>query len=556
MHKNNFCIIPNKAIIYEDSITMSQSTIYKNKENNNNKNNNIKKLKESFFNKEFKHENISYLSKKSNESQYIKNILLSKKVLSKYTYSKMFNYELNNINNIIKNKKCHLTALYNEIIIYNNKTEYLKNYYKYEDAIKIIPKREIYFKHLMQFLERPIYKNFIYNRIQKQIGLDKLNIYRRINYPKKLNKNLDLNNNICNNNIIFNSNVIETIENCSTSITQYSNRNQNNNKDKNNNENETSIISEIKFNNNYTNKKNDNNNISCIDNSLIIIMKDLSISQKTINAYLCKYNSNYKNLYDKIKSKTKIHKIANKSDIEEKNKVEEKKSTQLKDNENKNIKKSIQIKNLSNINFFKKRLTNKQNSDITTLKKEEKNIDENEFIHNSVNSHKLINNIKIIPFNCNNLNSQINNKKLRCTSKKVCLSSLAKNKPLAIHNLKKKFSIHKKIFNKNNNNLYKYFNSNTSKEKNNDLNLVNFLNNNKIIYNLNNKDIKKIVKMKEPKYKSMKKNINTQKFLTESSTCMPDLTLLNENEAKKKYHIINLVRSISISNNQFLNQKI
>jgi len=120
MHKNNFCIIPNKAIIYEDSITMSQSTIYKNKENNNNKNNNIKKLKESFFNKEFKHENISYLSKKSNESQYIKNILLSKKVLSKYTYSKMFNYELNNINNIIKNKKCHLTALYNEIIIYLN----------------------------------------------------------------------------------------------------------------------------------------------------------------------------------------------------------------------------------------------------------------------------------------------------------------------------------------------------------------------------------------------------------------------------------------------------
>ena len=88
----------------------------------------------------------------------------------------MFNYELNNINNIIKNKKCHLTALYNEIIIYNNKTEYLKNYYKYEEAIKIIPKREIYFKHLMQFLERPIYKNFIYNRIQKQIGLDKLNI--------------------------------------------------------------------------------------------------------------------------------------------------------------------------------------------------------------------------------------------------------------------------------------------------------------------------------------------------------------------------------------------
>ena len=55
------------------------------------------------------------------------------------------------------------------------------------------------------------------------------------------------------------------------------------------------MISEIKI-NNCNNKKNDNN-ISCIDNSLLIIMKDLSISQNKINEYLCKNNSKYKNLY-------------------------------------------------------------------------------------------------------------------------------------------------------------------------------------------------------------------------------------------------------------------
>ncbi len=57
MNKNNFCIIiPNKALIYEDSITISRSAIYKDSRSKVNKN--LKKLKESFFNKGFKHQNI------------------------------------------------------------------------------------------------------------------------------------------------------------------------------------------------------------------------------------------------------------------------------------------------------------------------------------------------------------------------------------------------------------------------------------------------------------------------------------------------------------------
>ena len=541
MHKNNFQIIPNKSITYEDTISMSQSTIYKNDKNENVKNNNLKKINECFFNKDFIHQKMAYLSIKKNNFHYIKNYILSKRILKKYTYS----YELNIINNIVSNKKCHLAAIYNEIIICSNKMEYFKNFYKYEESIKIIPKKEMYFKHLMQFLERPIFKNFIYNEIQKQIGLDKLCIYRRLNYPKKFNKNLDLNKNICNNNTIFNSNVIETIENCSTSITQLSNTNQN----------ETSLISEIKT-NNILNKKNDNSYISCIDNSLIIIMKDLSVNQKKINAYLRKQNSNHKNLYDKIKNKIKIQ-------LEDKYKIEDKKNTQMKENDKNIIKKSIQTKKLCNLNFYKKKSMNElNNNDNNILKLEEKNLDENGLIHNSIDSHKLINNIRITPFNCNNLNSQINNKNNKnscCTSKKFCLSTTVKNKPLTIHNLKKKFDTNKKIFNKNNNNIHKYFNSNSSKEKNNDLNLVKFFNNNKIIYNLNNKEImkkiKKMIKIKGIKNKSMKKNINTQKLLTDSSLSMPDLNLLNENEAKKKYQTINVVKSISISNNQFFNQK-
>ena len=563
MHKNYFSILPNKALIYEDSITMSQSIIHKNNGNDTNKNKNIKKLKESFYNKDFKHQNTSDLTKLNNDSL---NIILYfiKKNLEKYSCSKNSNIDLVNINYIFQNKKCHFTAVYKDVKIYNNTKEYLKNYYKYNESIKIIPKREAYFKHLMQFLERPVFRNFINNKIINQGGFEKLGIYRRINYQKKFNKNIDLNNNICNNNIIFNSNVIETIENCSTSITQYSNRNNQNIpinerakegiiKSNNNVPKDTSMISEIK-NNNCINKKNDNN-ISCIDNSLLMVMKDLSISQNKINAYLCQHNTNYKNLYNKIKNKAKMHTITNKNDLEDngKNIVEEKKTNLIKDIENNNIiKKTTGTKKLSNINFYNKILKKSINNNLDKYKKQ-KNAIENNICHNSVFSHKKINNIKIIPFKSNNLNSQINNKNSCCIPNKYCLSSTAKNQPLIIHNLKKKFNGNRSIFNKDNKNFCKYFNSNTYKEKNNNMNVLSFIN------NKNNgeilKKIRKIVEIKEPKNKSMKKHINMQKFLTESSICMLDLNSLNENEAKKKYQTINAVKSISISNNQFFNMK-
>jgi hypothetical protein len=462
----------------------------------------------------------------------------------------------------IKNINTYKTMIENLTKSYYEYKEYIKKYYKYNESLKIIPKREVYFRHLMQFLERPFFRNFLNNTIIKQIGLEKLRIYRRTNYPKKMNKNMDLNAKICNNNIIFNSNVIETIENCSTSMTQYSKRNSQNIKEnslkyeiknKNNVEQNASIISEIKV-NNYTNKKNDNN-ISSFDNSLLIIMKDLSIRENIINTYLCKHNTNYKKLYCKIKNKAKINEITNNNILNDRSKIEEKEFKSKKDvkNINNENKKMIQTKKLNNFNFYKKLFVNKKN-----INNAENDKYENEVCHNSVSSHKKINNIRIIPFNSNNLNSQINNKNSFFNSNKFCLSSISKNNPIKILNLKKKFYANKIINKQDNQNFNKYFNSN-SREKNNNQNVLNFLNKNKIIRNLNNKDllkkIKKIVDIKESKNKSMKKNIKTQKLLTDSFMCMLDFNSLNENETKKKYQTINVVKSISISNNQFFNQK-
>ena len=253
-----------------------------------------------------------------------------------------------------------------------------------------------------------------------------------------------------------------------------------------------------------------------------------------------------------------MNKIINKNDLNDKNKIEEKEIKPKKDieNINKENKKMIQTKKLNNFNFYKKLFVNKKN-DNNNQAEEDKY--ENEICRNSLSSQKKINNIRIIPFNSNNLNSQIDNKNFYCNSNKFCLSSISKNNPAKIHNLKKKFNANKIINKQDNQNLHKYFNSNSSKENNNNLNLLNFLNKKKIISNLNNKDIlkkiRKIVEIKEPKNKSMKKNIKTQKLLTDCSICMLDFNSLNENETKRKYQTINAVKSISISNNQFFNQK-
>lgn len=575
MHKNNFCTIPSKALNYEDSIIMSQSTIYKNNDEDQKHNKNIKKLKKSFYNNDFKCKQSNTLELNSG-FLLIKNYILSKKILSKYNSPKLSNLGLFIINNIIQNKKCNICTLYNDIIIFSNgKVEYIKKYYKYSESIKIIPKREVYFKHLMQFIERPIFRNFTYNKISRKIGLDKLSIYRRINYPKKFNKKI-YNNKILSDNIIFNHDVIETIENCSTSITQRSNKDQNNDKkDKNNNikcenkgnnyENESSMISEIKI-NNCNNKKNDNN-ISCIDNSLLIIMKDLSISQNKINEYLCKNNSKYKNLYLKIenKKKSKAHNtLSNKNYPKNKNEfkdMKEKDPKFLEENE-KNIinnKKVTRTKEINNRDFYKKILIKKQSSNLDKFN-EQKNIIGHEGNRKSISIGKKSNNIKVIPFNSNTINSQIVNKNASCNTNsynKYCLSSFIRNKTSTIHNLKKKYNTNKKLLSKENN-LHNYFNY-SSKEKNKDINFVNFLKNNKLMCDLNNKEIlrkiKKIIDIKKPKNNSMKKDINTQKFLTESPMWMLDLNSLNENEAKKKYQTINTVKSISISNNQFFNSK-
>ena len=525
MQKNNFCIFSKKSLkLSEAKNAPSHFLIYKNKEKESTNQFN-QKLKEKIQDKRK-----SIISKQKENEFIFQNYILSTKILMKYNK----NYNSVTINNLFIRKKCHFQAIYNDMKIYiNTNIEYIKKYYTYNESIKIIPKRQAYFKHLMIYIEGPIYKNFIYNKILKRKDLEKLSLYKRTNYPKKYNKN----NNIIlsDNNIIFNSDVIETIENCSTSLTQCSNK-KNNNININNNIIQTknsakknindSIISEIKT-NGCRNRRSDSN-ISCIDNSLLMIMKDLAISQNVINRYLYNNNTNYKNLYNRMKSKSKTITIKNRKNKEN--------QINIRNSKNKTIQNEINIKQHHNykesennlIKKIKQNSKSKMRSSISLIKKIN-NIKIKQFTSNSIKSSSLI--------SSQNLNSLSNYNKYRF--------SLGNNKIHLNLNLR---SNNKKFSSKEKNPIsLNHFNNTIKPKRTNNFNNIKNNTNNKVIL----QSIKKIIEHQRTKNNSLRKYINTQKFLTDSTFCLLDMNSMNENETKKMIQTINPIKSISISNNQF-----
>ena len=496
MQKNKFCIIPKKSLKnIETGNFPSHFIIYKKKEKEYNPINQNTKINDDI-----------YL-----DDIFIKNYNISKRFLSKYNK----NIDILSINSIIQNKKCHLCVVYKDTTMFNNiQQEYIKKYYNYNDSIKIIPKRQAYFKHLMIYIEGPVYKNFFYNQIIKRKSLEKLNFYKRTNYPEKFHKKHcpNINNLLSDSNIIFNTNVIETIENCSTSLTQGSNKK--NNEKKNINE---SIISEIKIE----------------DNSLFMIKKDLSINRNIINNYLCKHNNNYKKLYNKMKSKSKAITIANDNKLKE-----EKELNEIK-NEN-DIKKN-------KLNQNKNQLILKNDNNLVKSTKQKK-----ARIRGATSLIKKLNKMKISQLNLINIksSSQIeknNNNNINSCSNfnKYGLSLVNQNQinNNAKRNNKKSTSNDKTPI------LFNYFNNSNKK-------IESFFNKNKNNFKLNNqfilKSIKKIIEHQRPKNNSLKKYINTQKFLTDSTNyCLININSSKENQANKKFQTINPVKSISISNNQF-----
>ena len=191
MQKNNFCLLPNKVLVYEEIDTISQS-IFNSRvsKRNNMKNKNTNKKNIIRMNKNSIKKGIYNINKKfekyfeKNYNIFFGNLLLKK-------------YELKNIN-------------------HNN--DLLTKYYTFNEAKIIFPRREFYYRHHLEFLERPNLINIYFNTIEKEYGINKSNEYlnqkrKEISIKKKEESSQK----------IFDTNVLGEIENYSTTITQASN---------------------------------------------------------------------------------------------------------------------------------------------------------------------------------------------------------------------------------------------------------------------------------------------------------------------------------------------
>ena len=239
MHKNNLCRLPSKVLVCEESDTISQSSFNskkclfsqpkkepKKQQNTNRYFNHISKAIMAFqpTKKNITNNIVNIKTNKDNKAVIKKKTLSFLNILKKNTVLK-YEKSIEDNANIF-----YIGCLVNKYKICYRKIdyEYLKQYYIYSDSVKIIPKKAFYYRHHMLFLELPNFKNTYLNNLKRNNGLDKLNIYRNLNYPDKLLKinqqeNLDSNNSKESGNKVFDTNVIETLENYSTTMTQESN---------------------------------------------------------------------------------------------------------------------------------------------------------------------------------------------------------------------------------------------------------------------------------------------------------------------------------------------
>ena len=411
MNKVSLCPLINKVLVYEETDTISQS-IFNSKKRlfdsskntgiqkrpkhiqnvsnkimpihniNNNKILAIHNINNNINNINNNKNNIKKINVNNNDKfdklLYIKNILK----YSRLKFNKIFerNYNIFIINCII-NKVITICNI--------NDDKYIKQYYCYDDSIKIIPKKEVYYKHHMLYLEAPNFKNGYFNRMKKNYCLEKLNIY--LNKRKKEKTPEQLNNSKNNlkeqdNNKIFNTSILETIENYSTTITQGSNnekyppltpfeifkRCEDTNKKKKDTQikEQKSIITFSESEISYKSK-------TIIDKSLIGVVQDLSQNPNKFRQYKEK-NINIIHNSNNSKSLTNKKQISNIKDIKD-----------IKD-----IKRGINTiyslkQNFYEINIQEKKYTNffLKKKDIEKFTKVNKNINNNINIKNNRNNY-------------------------------------------------------------------------------------------------------------------------------------------------------------------------
>ncbi len=467
MQKTNLCQLTNKVLVYEETDTISQSIFNSkkrlfdqtNKEVVQTKPRHIQNITKmplpKIINKNnnkmiIQNHNINNINNNNNKNvNKINNININK--IDKFScIKKVYNYiqmkyikifEINSdifIISCIVNK--HMQN-YNDI-----DHEYMKDYYTHKESKKIIPKKETYYRHHMEFLEKPYFNNANINKIRKSFCFEKLNVY--LSQKKKGRKNKEINNPE-DDHKIFDTSVLELIENYSTTMIQGPNnekypplipfeifkRCEDTNK---NHKEQKSIITFSESEISCASK----NIVDAYDKSLIGVVKDLSGRQKNqkINKELGLFinnahnSNNSKSLTNKKRvknakeSKQTINAIYSiKQNAYELNKIEKKINNYFpkkKDNE-----KFIKPNNRNNINNNKneeKELIKKKRVSTSTNKKNKQILFDTYQKTISKSNSKKENHINIITSNKNEENKTANNPSFGLKRKNKCVLNLKK----------------------------------------------------------------------------------------------------------------------------------
>ena len=524
MQKNNFCLLPNKILVYEETDTLSQS-IFNSKRHlftTNNPNN-------------------KYINKKnySNKKYFYKCIIL---VINNYIISKYEKYYKKNNNIFYFNYLCK-NYNFNDL---NKKESLIEKYYSFNQSKIIFPTRAFYYRHHLEFLEKPNLISNYFNNVEKLYGLKKLIEYQ--NSKKKDCSTIRTKDEEVEDQKIFDTNVLEQIENYSTTITQASNN------EKLNTitpfeifrrcEENKRLVQKEKINIKNINKNNNNNNKGKI-NQKEKDVKSVTFSESGISVY----SKNSKNIIDDSLIKNFVKEL---SQEPKKYKQEEKKMISTFLNKKKEvIQKIVKFhKNInSNINprincinkFIKKEIKKENKISTSTNKKSKKiildSINQNPIEKNKTKLQSYIKNIKRPLSNSKkklNSNSVFNLKKQSCKKKRhtVQLNDNIKN------NIKKKNSNLVSISINNVDDLLKFFltpqneKKYTSKEKEQKLKKQNkknsaltFVNN---VFNINTSQQKS--SDSEEKYKKIKK--------AKSPSIRLFLTTKEKNDNKKRKSVL------------------
>ena len=331
MQKNNLCHKSIKVPNYEETDSFSKSNFTRNKHIfdptkksiNKNKQKHIANIPYIIGQNHNNNININKNKKfdSSNNNKNIKNKILKFLINEVYKPLKLNYLKRFELNGFLFNTKYFINnnSLSN---LFDN--EYLVKFYSYKESKQIIPKKEFYFYHHMIFLERPNFKNLYFNKIKKNLGLAKLDVYQ---IQRKKEINIEPLNNINKkgneNKKIFDTNVLETIENYSTTMTQEPNnekqatltpfeifkRCEDTIKKKKNIKNPIDQKSTITFSESEISYKSKN----IADESLIAVVKDLSEKPNKFKLY--KQDKKEMNNFIKKKDIEKIKKNNNKNNI-------------------------------------------------------------------------------------------------------------------------------------------------------------------------------------------------------------------------------------------------